>query len=297
MKKRLATFLAVTFGLSWGVWIPAGFITGAVHDVNSSPIMLAIVAVSMFFPLVGALAANAVVPETERIDLGFKPRIRENVRSYVMAWLVPAALALAGSVVFFLVFPQLFDRSATTLKAMLAAEGIPEDQLAMVLVGTLVSALTVGPLVNCIPALGEETGWRGMLFPTLCECMPERVAVLVSGAIWGVWHAPIIAMGHNYGTGYPGYPIAGILVMIVACISLGCWLSWLRLRSGSVWPCAIAHGAVNASANVGSVFCTAGATLFGPSPLGLVAGIPAIVLAIACWRSLSSGRSREIDAC
>ena len=129
MKKRLATFLAVTFGLSWGVWIPAGFITGAVHDVNSSPIMLAIVAVSMFFPLVGALAANAAVPETERIDLGFKPRIRENVRSYVMAWLVPAALALAGSVVFFLVFPQLFDRSATTLKAMLAAEGIPEDQL------------------------------------------------------------------------------------------------------------------------------------------------------------------------
>ena len=82
-------------------------------------------------------------------------------------------------------------------------------------------------------------------------------------------------------------PVAGILAMVVACTSIGCLLSWLRLRSGSVWPCAIAHGAINAIANVGLIFCTAGPTLAGPSSLGLVGGIPTMVLAVACWLQLS----------
>ena len=39
------------------------------------------------------------------------------------------------------------------------------------------AALFSGPL-------GEEIGWRGYLYPTLCQRMPERRAVVLSGVIW-----------------------------------------------------------------------------------------------------------------
>lgn len=294
MKKRLAIYLAVTFGLSWGIWIPAGIVLGTFENGEaSSATMLGLIAISMFFPLIGALVANAAVPEKDRIDLAIKPRIRGNGRFYAMAWLLPAVLSIAGAALFFLVFPQLFDTDMTALRGTLRQAGIPEDQLGIMLAGSFVSALTYAPLINSIPAFGEEVGWRGMLFPTLCETMPQRMAMLVSGIIWGLWHAPIIAMGHNYGTGYPGHPFAGILTMILACTALGCLLAWLRLKTASVWPCAVAHGAINAVANLGSVFCTTGATVFGPSPLGLVGVIPILVLALICWRRLSADSPME----
>ena len=161
----------------------------------------------------------------------------------------------------------------------------------IVLLAVVFASLTYAPFINMIPAFGEELGWRGMLFPTLCERMSQRAAVLVSGVIWGLWHAPVIAMGHNYGMGYAGFPIAGILTMIVACTALGSMMCYLRMKTGSVWPCALAHGAVNAIANIGVIFCTAGASILGPSPLGLVAGIPMIVLGVVCWLRMSPARA------
>lgn len=288
MGKRLAVFLGVTFGLSWTTWAIAGVITGAVtQGVSASMPMVVIVAVSMFFPLVGALTANVVAPKEQRIDFGVRPRIRGNGRLYALAWLLPAVLTFIGGTLFFLVFPQLFDGDATQLRSALEASGVPADQLGLVVMGQLLAAVTVGPLINTIPSLGEEVGWRGMLLPLLCERMSERRAATVSGIIWGLWHAPIIAMGHNFGMSYPGFPVTGILTMVVACTSIGCLLSWLRLRSGSVWPCAVAHGAINAITNAGVLFSTAGATLYGPSALGLVAGIPTMLLAVYCWRQLA----------
>ena len=120
--------------------------------------------------------------------------------------------------------------------------------------------------------------------------MSVRSAAVVSGIIWGLWHAPAIAMGHNYGMSYVGFPIAGILTMVIACTALGSMMCYLRVKTGSVWPCALAHGAVNAIANIGVVFCTAGASILGPSPLGLVAGIPVIVLGIVLWLRMSPAR-------
>ena len=286
MDKRLSVYLAIAFGGSWAVWMAAGMLTGAITaGVSSSAAMVAVVAVTMFFPLLGALAAQATAPAEKRIDLGLSLHLRGDVRFYALAWLTPAVFTAIGSALFFLVFPGLFDADASQLHEALRAAGVPDDQLGIVVVGQLVAALAVGPLINAVPSLGEEVGWRGLLFPLLCEYMSERRAVIASGAIWGLWHAPIIAMGHNYGMDYPGFPVAGILTMVVACTSIGCLLSWLRLKTGSVWPCAVAHGAINAISNAAVPFCTIGATLAGPSPLGLVAGLPCLLLAALCWSS------------
>lgn len=297
--KRLKVFLVVTFGLTWGLLIPAGFLLGAFENGEaSSPVMVGLIALSMFFPLVGTLAANFSCKPEERIDLGWRPLIKQSVRNYLMAWLAPAAIALLGCIVFFASHPHLFDPTMRSyIEANAAAAGLAPDQLAsqmpptpVMLGATLVFSLAIAPFINMIPAFGEELGWRGMLYPTLAELMSERSSALATGIIWGLWHAPAVAMGHNYGMGYEGFPIAGILTMTLLCTAMSCWLSLLRARSGSVWPCALAHGAFNAVANVGVVFCSAGQTLFGPNPLGLVAGIPLMALGVLCWLRLPSIR-------
>lgn len=299
--KRLVVFLVITFGLAWGLLIPAGVALGTFEGGEaSSAIMVGLIALSMFFPLVGAVVANASCRPEERVDLAVRPHVRQNVRGYLAAWFMPAGIALLGCVLFFAVRPQWFDPTMRSYLALAAASaGLSPHELSstmppmpVVLGSTLAFALTLAPFVNAIPAFGEELGWRGMLFPTLAERMSERSAALVSGAIWGVWHAPVIAMGHNYGMGYAGFPLAGILTMTLACTAMGCWLSLLRVRSGSVWPCALAHGAFNAVANIGLVFCTCGQTLLGPSPLGLLAGIPLMAVGAFCWLRLSQIRVR-----
>ena len=297
--KRLTIYLVVTFGLTWGLLIPTGFLFGTFEGGEaSSPVMIGLIALSMFFPLVGALIANFACGPNDRIDLGWRPRIKGNARTYLISWFAPAAIAIIGCIAFFVANPHLFDPTMRSyIELSSAAAGLAPDELAgqmppvpVLLGATLVLSLVIAPFINMIPAFGEELGWRGMLYPTLAELMSRRSAALVTGVIWGLWHAPVIVMGHNYGMGYEGFPLAGILTMTLMCTAMSCWLSLLRTRSDSVWPCALAHGAFNAIANVGVVFCSAGQTLFGPNPLGLVAGIPLMAVGAFCWYRLSSVR-------
>lgn len=247
----------------------------------------------MFFPLVGALVSSAACKKEDPFDLGFRPNIKGNIRYYVLAWLLPPALALLCAAVYFLAFSQEFDPSMSVYLSTLAEQsGAELGELGMspaaLFALTLVSALTYGSAINMFVSFGEEAGWRGVLYPALAQTMSQRSAAVVSGAIWGVWHAPVIAMGHNYGTDYAGFPVLGIFAMVLACTAYGVFMAYLRQRSGSVWPCSLAHGSFNAAANIGVVFSISGLTVLGPNPLALVAGIPLFVLGIVCWTRLES---------
>ena len=100
--KRLFIYLVVTFGLTWGLLIPVGFTLGTFQNgVSSSVVMIGLIALSMFFPLVGALVANFACKPEERIDLSFRPLIKQNIRSYLAAWFAPAGISLLGADVFF----------------------------------------------------------------------------------------------------------------------------------------------------------------------------------------------------
>ena len=79
------------------------------------------------------------------------------------------------------------------------------------------------PLINTLLALGEELGWRGLLLPELLP-LGQRRAILLSGVIWGFWHAPVILQGHNY----PSQPVLGVFLMwSLPCA--GRRLFWLAL--------------------------------------------------------------------
>jgi len=61
--------------------------------------------------------------------------------------------------------------------------------------------------------------------------------------VWGIWHAPLIILGHNY----PGYPVIGVFMMIIWCILLSPVFSLIRIKSRSVIAASIFHGTINGS--------------------------------------------------
>lgn len=284
--KRLALYLAVTFGSTWALWMLA--VSGPV--VTGMPVATQLlVGLGMFCPSLGVLVTWLAFRRSAPFSLPLRPRFRGNARYYLLAWFVPALATLAGAALYFLVFPAQFDAGLGYL-GELAASGasVSAAQLSQSAVLQLALAVLVGPLLNVLAGAGEELGWRGLLYPVLGRKLSPAAACLVGGVIWGLWHAPVTMRGHNYGFGYSGFPWTGVLTMCVFCISLGTLLRWLTIRSGSIWPAALAHGAVNAVAGAPAVFlpsADAGNRLLGPSPAGLLAGLPLLLLAaLVLWR-------------
>ena len=148
-----------------------------------------------------------------------------------------------ADVVHFSAFQQLLDQHD-------GAAGADELPVSTgVFVALQPAVLPLAAVINIVPVLGEELGWRGWLLPRLMP-LGALPAILITGVIWGVWHAPLVLLGYNYPDA-PGW--LGVLAMVVMCTLIGAIFGWLRLRSVSVWPAALAHAALNGAAGTPSV--------------------------------------------
>jgi uncharacterized protein len=101
---------------------------------------------------------------------------------------------------------------------------------------------TIGVIASLGRALGEEIGWRGFLLPRLVGQFGFTVGCFVSGCIWAVWHYPgLLWADYNAGTN-PRYALTCFTLMVIAMAFI---MGWLRLKSGSLWPCAMLHASHN----------------------------------------------------
>ncbi len=110
------------------------------------------------------------------------------------------------------------------------------------LVAYVLLSMTAGFIPKTARALGEEIGWRGLLVPELAKVTGFFGVGLISGLMWAAWHFPMILFG-SYNEGTPAW--YALICFTVMVVSSGFIAAWLRLRSGSVWPAAIYHGAHN----------------------------------------------------
>lgn len=101
---------------------------------------------------------------------------------------------------------------------------------------------TYGLIRSVGSALGEEIGWRGFLVPELSRTTSFTATALISGAVWSLWHYPILIYG-DYNAGTPTW--YGLTCFTVMVISASFVFAWMRLKSGSLWTGAILHGSHN----------------------------------------------------
>ncbi len=91
-------------------------------------------------------------------------------------------------------------------------------------------------------ALGEELGWRGYLLPRLLFLGPQR-ALLLGGLLHGIWHLPMFLLTPYYYV--DENPLIYLPLFLATLTLAGVFYGYLRLTTGSVWPAAIAHRALN----------------------------------------------------
>ena len=298
--KRILFYIGITFLLTYGYCFGVIYPFINREDSAGTGSMLSIlVTVVMFFPAIGVLLTRLATKEGFK-NVWIKPHFKGNIRTYLLAYFGPGVLTILGALVYFLVYPDNFDKNFGYLGQTLAETGaqIPQETLPIVLISQTVTALLFGPIMNIVTCFGEEWGWRGYLLPKMAEKLPPIPMLLVNGVIWGLWHAPLTAVGHNYGVGYKGFPFAGIAAMCGLCIVMGTFFSYVAMKTKSCIPAVLAHGAINSIASIGIYMTKDGCNPFiGPAPTGIVGASPfilaAIVLMIVYFRKNGNNRVYE----
>jgi membrane protease YdiL (CAAX protease family) len=244
--KKSAVFVGLTFLVNW----PLALLFFALGGRWYTPAGMAVGALYMFVPMgVVILVQRGIYHEPICEPLGVSFRLN---RWFLVAWLLPPVVALATFAVSLLVpgveySPQmqgLFERFESLLTAGQMQQlkeqmaRTPTEVLFLALLGGLIAGVTI----NAVAGFGEELGWRGLLQRELAFLGFWRSSVL-SGFIWGLWHAPLILQGHNY----PQHRVAGVLMMAFWCMLLAPIFSYIRVKAQSIIAAAIVHGTLNAT--------------------------------------------------
>ncbi len=287
-QKRILIFLVITFVITYGIefFLIAPMIGST--DLNAAMAAQSLIAGVMFAPAVGVILTRVITKEgfTGK-DLFFSLNIKKDLKYYGIVWPGFLLSIVAGAALYFLVFPSRFDGNMgyaaaifnSRLDVPMTTAEVKNTMIMQILVGALIS-----PFVNIVNCFGEEWGWRGYLLPKLLKRCRVVPAVLIDGLIWGLWHAPLIAVaGLNYGVGYVGYPVTGILAMCAFCIVTGISLSYVTIKTQSCIPAILGHSLINGFASVGIYFSSMENpynVFLGPAPTGLIGGAGFIVLAV-----------------
>ena len=285
VKKRLIWFVTLTFAITWLIFgqIP---LRGLTYGTGAT---IYIVMAGMFVPTLGNLLTRLITKEGfANMMLG--PNFKGHIKDYLLIFFGPTALLLLSVAVYFLIMPGVLDLQLTALQEPAARTGVLSAQTLLLVM--VLQVMIIGPIINIIPTLGEELGWRAYLLPKLRLLLSDRWALVVTGIIWGLWHAPVIAMGHNYGTTYTGYPWLGILMMVVFCVWLGIIEGYAAIKLNSVIPAAMIHSSINAGAGLAVLMAKTGSNpLLGPAITGLIGGLPFIVVALILLKKAGDNRA------
>jgi membrane protease YdiL (CAAX protease family) len=255
--RGVVSFVAIAYVPAWLLTLPL-WLTGEGLSWAWAPLVLTLMT---FMPAVAAFVVSKWIsprPKALRsIGITNPGGIKKWWPYALIAWLGPPLVVTLALLVGYLLgvyqadwtgFSGLAEQTGTTVVG--SAPQTSPGTLALI---QIAEVFLLGWL-QLVPALGEELGWRGYLAKELLP-LGQPGAFLTTGVLWGLWHAPILILGYNY----PTVPIVVAFIMMVCfCVLVGTLLGWLRLASGSVWPPAIAHGFLNASAVLGTVFSAAG---------------------------------------
>lgn len=269
--KGIAVYLLLAFGIAWIAWetpLRAGV------PIQSIVFMLAGLP-GAFAPAIAAFVVRKWITREGFADAGLRPNLRR-WRYYLVAWLLP--LPLVAAIVGLAALLAIGQPDFTLQRAQEAfgaqnvqTLGLPPMVLwPLLVVQTLIGAVILTPIL-----WGEEFGWRGYLQLRVLPGQPVAGAV-VTGLIWGLWHAPLLLRGHNF----PNHPYLGLAIFPIGTTQLSIILGWLRLRTGSVWAPSLAHAALNAVAGPLTLLLFVGGPDFlFVNPLGVLGWIPLGILA------------------
>ena len=267
--KKISVFLLLTFALS-SIFYFLILSSGSLHRFSFG---------LMWCPGIAAILTQLIFQHNLR-DMGWKAG---KLKYWLWGYGLPV---LYGAVVYGIVWFTGLGKFAPYERILQTTEqlNIELRSPAVTLALYVVINATLGVAINMTSALGEEIGWRGFFVPELSRKYSFTGIALISGAIWTIWHAPVILFSDYNNPGVPIWFSLACFTLLVIGSSFA--YAWLRLKSGSVWPAVVLHGSHN-------LFIQAIFTPFtgdtGPTPyvideFGLGLALVGLVIAYIFWR-------------
>lgn len=248
--NRTTLFLILTFVISFSL-VGLYKLFGGQYD---NKISLTILAVTyMFIPMISAILVVKVIHK-EKLKPNLFISFRIN-KWFFIAWLIPPIMSF-GTLGISLLLPDVTYSPEMTgmvnrFEDMLTPEQLEQMKNASETMPihpiwlAVLQGLIAGATINAIAGFGEELGWRGFLLKSFKEMNFLKASIII-GFIWGIWHSPLILMGHNY----PQHPEIGVLMMTIWCILLTPLFLYFTIKAKSVIAAAIMHGTLNGTAGI-----------------------------------------------
>lgn len=277
-KKKILLFIGLVFILSYSIAL-LFWKSGLSVENTVSFTLLGII--YMFIPALCVLIVQKFVYKqnlSSELLISFKLN-----KWYLIAWIIMPIIAFITMGISLLLpdvfyspdMSGMFKRFANTItpdKIEKMKESIEKLPIHPIWIG-LIQGMIAGITINAIAAFGEELGWRGFLLKELKE-LKFVMASIIIGLIWGIWHAPLILMGHNY----PQHPHFGVVMMTIWCILLTLIFLYITIKSESVIAASILHGTLNGTAGLAIILIDGGNDLI-TGVTGL-SGFISIILAV-----------------
>ena len=280
VPRSIWSFLLLAYGISWSI-VGVGYALGVQHAAGLGYVVVA--ALCMLGPASAAIIQQKLIDRAPWSGLGLQVVGMRwkyvGLTALIGVLIIPLALlaVAVGQGLGIEAFGQVEvtqQHLLDTIGGMLATNGVQDSSKllgllkgvelsgAVLLLTLQLIAVLAACSANLPMMLGEELGWRGYLYNTTRNWgMAPRV--LFAGTVWGLWHAPLILMGHNY----PHHPWLGVPLMVVFCVLLALLFDWSRTRTRAVWGPCVLHGIINGSAGGYILFAWGGHSLFN-SPVG-----------------------------
>ena len=171
-KKQVIKYLIFTFGIAYAIQI----IVWLLYCNGQQAIGQLVMAVMMFVPMLATVLSGYKLK-----GMGWKPNIKQNWKSILIAWFSPLILTAIGTGLYFAVFPSHFDLSGSYVVEVAGEEALKqmEEQgltYPLIVLISCVNCVTYAPILNMLVAVGEETGWRGFLYPQPCLQLAPSLA-------------------------------------------------------------------------------------------------------------------------
>ena len=219
---RPVLFFALAYLFTWIFWIPAIFVEENMGAVLMLIGLIAPAVVSTAFIL--SSGSDTLKRDLRNKLIGFYKVKWRNVFLAVFVF----AVIVACSILMSLAFGQSIDQFAFTEDFSFTGVGIG-------------SALITIALASVI----EEVGWKGYCEDSIGNYMNWFWESMIFGALWSLWHLPLIFIKGTYQAGLMVNPLY-VVNFFISGIPLGFIITWVYLVSDrSILACMVFHLFVN----------------------------------------------------
>lgn len=221
-RYRPVLFFICAYFFTWIFWIPAIFVPETTGSVLMLIGLIAPAMVSTIFVLVSG---------SDELKKDLKDKI---ISFYKVKWInvfwavVVFALIVVFSILLSLLFGQSLKQFSFTDDFSFTGVGI----------GTAFVTITLASII-------EEVGWKGYCEDSIGQYMNWFWESLLFGALWSLWHLPLIFIQGTYQAGLMVNPLY-VINFFISGIPLGYIITWVYLVSDrSILACMIFHLFVN----------------------------------------------------